>query len=116
MRVYREEGSTFSSEGKVYDLNTLFLLTQDTMNQLIKVSELTWVLAHDTPRRERVQRADVTVPILVTKLGKLELVIAGLHRLQKAVELGLKELPYKRVSPEMLKMAEIRKPIKRVNG
>lgn len=111
-RHYTEENSTFASDGKTYNLSTLFLLTRETPIQEIEVSKLTWVLAYDRPRPDRVHRADLSAPIMVTTYKGQELVIDGLHRLQKAVNENKKTLPYKRVSDEMLAMAEMKKQSK----
>jgi hypothetical protein len=109
LELYQEElGSSFECDGKLYDINALFMLTEDLPVLYFPVSLLTWVLEWDTPDPERLAIADVTVPILVSKYGDDLLAVDGLHRLTKAVELGMDTIPGKFVSDSMLAQAKIK--------
>lgn len=107
--TYREEeGSTFTHEGKKYDLNSVLSLVERNPTQKIRISEIDWVLEFDTPDPIRVRKADVTAPILIApSKSSLPTVVDGLHRLQKAKEMGLESLPYKYVSNKVLKSTEL---------
>jgi hypothetical protein len=105
---YQEDAdSTFESDGQRYSLNALFraVALQPVLN--IEVSKLTWVLDHvgRDQNQARVQQADLTAPLLVAHYKGAELVVDGLHRLIKAVQLHATQLPYRRVSPTQLKQA-----------
>lgn len=108
MAGYREEpGGEFESDGKLYDLNRIFEAVEHEPVQQIAVKELIWVLQYDSPDRRRVERADLSAPILVTRYQGKELVVDGLHRLAKAVQMNQATLPYRRVSPEAMRHALI---------
>lgn len=101
MAAYQEEnGSTFSSNGKVYDLNAIFKAVQHQPVLRINVAQLVWVLKHvqlDKDDGARIAQVDLSVPILVTLDEGKELVVDGLHRLVKAQRDGVPVLPYRRV-------------------
>jgi len=106
---YREEeSSTFTHEGRKYSLNAVLSLVEDDPIQRMEIGRLIWVLDFADADPIRVRRADVSAPILIapSKSG-LPTVVDGLHRLQKAKEIGLKSLPYFFVSERVLKLAEI---------
>jgi hypothetical protein len=103
-----EESSTFQNGDKVYNLNTLFKLTQNEDVKHIAISELDWIfdpennLGSFDDTDQRTKNADYSVPILVAKFDNQEVVIDGLHRLSKAIKVKLKDMPYKRVTQAML--------------
>jgi hypothetical protein len=106
---YQEElGSTFISDGRLYDLNALLILTEHLPVLDFPVSLLEWVLEWDTPDPERLKTADPSVPVLVANYRDELVTVDGLHRLTKAVELGLDIIPGIFVSDEMLAMVEIK--------
>jgi hypothetical protein len=81
---YREEGSTFGSNGRVYDLNRIFEATQGRRPRRVRMSELDWILRAAPPHdAARVARADTRYPILVHREGGRTVVVDGLHRLAK---------------------------------
>lgn len=99
-----EEDSVLERDGKVYDLNFFFRITHNSPILTIDVSKLTWVLKYLTyttdGHKKRIERADISVPLLVTKYKNKELVVDGFHRLVKAIQMNIKHLPYKRISEE----------------
>lgn len=106
-KVYQEEKSIFSSNGKSYDLNAIFKMVANQPLEQIAVNKLIWVLEFtgDDYDRQRVEDSDIKVPVLVTLHEGKELVIDGYHRLLKALKKHVKVLPYKRVTPEQMKQA-----------
>ena len=105
--IYQEDDSIFASDGKKYDLNLLFKLANDKQPENFKISDLDWVLKYDTPRQERVSKANTSIPILVTKRKNDLLVIDGLHRLAKAKANGKKTISGKMISQSEFEKAEI---------
>lgn len=106
--TYQEEdGGTFTHNGIDYDINLIFKLTEHSKVVKFKVKDLKWVLEYDNPDPVRVDKADLSAPILVHKLGNELVAVDGLHRLAKAVRDGVETLPGKWVTDEMLKQAQV---------
>ena len=95
-KIYQEgENDTFVSGGVTYPINKYLKIGATKPTVQIPVSELKWVLQYDKADPARVEKADITAPLLVTKWqGKL-VAVDGLHRLTKAVQQGVKTLPCK---------------------
>lgn len=111
-RLYQEHGSQFESNSNCYNLNYIFKAVKDEPVEYIDISELMWVMKHvDDLDPSRIKNADVTIPILVTKYRNKELVVDGLHRLAKALQSRMKQLPYKRVSEEVFEASRIKSSI-----
>lgn len=107
--VYQEEdGGTFEANGVLYDLNYIFREVAKEPVHEIEVSKLDWVLEYCHSDPERVKKADLDAPILVTKFEGKELVVDGEHRLQKAFKEKKKTMKYRRVSPEIMKKAIVK--------
>lgn len=105
-KLYQEPKSTFKSNAQYYDLNVIFKAVEHQQIEYIPTSELIWILKHIDPLDpQRVKAADVSIPILVTKYRNKELVIDGLHRLVKATQSRMKNIPFKRVSKEVFESA-----------
>lgn len=109
---YREAGlSTFDHQGHRYNLNKLFDQMEGSQIVDFLVDDLKWVLEYDDADPERVAKADITCPILVTQteeVGEMKLVVVdGLHRLAKAVEEGIETLPGRFVLPENLEDCDL---------
>lgn len=106
VHLYQEPKSTIKSNANYYNLNIIFKAVEQQPVEHIALTELVWILKHIDPLDpERVQRADVSVPILVMQYRNKELVIDGLHRLVKATQSRMKTIPYKRVSKEVFNQA-----------
>lgn len=112
--MYLEKrNSTVTSNGVTYYLNGIFRDTQHQPVEQFKVADLAWILEwvdHSSPEdQQRVQEADLSAPILVTreqkglKLTDRLVVIDGGHRLDKAVRQHVLTLPGKLVSPQVMK-------------
>ena len=108
--MYQEsEPSTFTHDGKQYDLNTVFKCVDKNNVTKVAVSELVWVLPHTMIDEDRLKKVDLTIPILVTMDAKKRIVVIdGAHRLTKAVNDGVLSLPAKWVSKTILKKALIK--------
>ena len=112
--LYQEpKGGSFTHNGKDYDLNKLLRLSDDLDEDAIPVDQLDWVLDHDDPENEpeRIKKADLTAPILVTwwfnDEGHSQLVVLdGLHRVAKASEEGVDMLPGHYIDADMLAKCE----------
>lgn len=103
---YREEG-VVHHDGHNYDLNAIFSLVANKSVQNYSVGLLVWLLDYDTPRQDRVQAADITYPIIVTRWQGRLLVIDGIHRLAKAHRLGYQTIPGRYVTKAELDSAMI---------
>lgn len=101
--VYQEEGnSTFTHDGKLYDLNKLLQITESFTVHQVNVSSLTWIFKHGVPDDKRVEEADISVPILITLWNGKWTVIDGFHRLTRAYLNRVKQIPAKIVKPHDL--------------
>ena len=105
--MYQEsEPSTFTHDGKEYDLNIVLQSVDNNKVTKVAVNDLTWVLPYTAVDINRVEKADLTVPILVTMdLKDRVTVIDGAHRLTKAVNENVVSLPAKWVTKTILKKA-----------
>lgn len=100
---YREPGSTFTHDGVEYDLNGVLLESDSIPVHQYSVDKLKWILEGATGNVNRVRSADISTPILVHKLrGKL-VAVDGFHRVSKAVENGVKSLPGRLITDDILK-------------
>ena len=96
---YREgKDSTFTHNGKEYELDKVLEEAEDKPVKQRKVSDLEWVLEHGEPNPERVKKADPDVPVIVTRYGDKYVVVDGFHRLAKAKAEGRKSIPTKTVT------------------
>jgi hypothetical protein len=98
--------NTFTHDGSEYNLTKLNSIVRDNPIKTFKVEELKWILQYDDPTKdtERMKRARLSVPILVTKWEDKLAVIDGLHRLAKTTSDKIKG---RLVSQEQLKKALI---------
>jgi hypothetical protein len=85
--IYSEpDDSTFTHNGREYDLNGLLSATLGMQTQQFAVSRLTWIFRWSDPFDDaaRIDSADLEWPILVTGSEGRLVVLDGLHRLAKA--------------------------------
>jgi hypothetical protein len=110
LKVYQEaKDSTVTHDGKVYSLNVLFKLTADRPIKQYKTNELSWVLKYTSVNPQRIDKADLTIPILVVDDPRHGLVaIDGAHRLTKAVREHVRVLPGREVTQSDLSKALIK--------
>lgn len=104
---YQEEGSTFSHQGNLYDLNVLFEITHGRKAAMIPVSKLEWITKYGTPDEKRVDDADTSVAIIALLSNGVYYVLDGFHRLTKAIRQRKVSLPVIVVLERDLKKALI---------
>ena len=98
-KVYQEHHSdTFTLDKKQYPINKYLRQGASKSTVMMPVSELEWVLKYDTPDPVRLEKADLSAPLLVTRWQDKWVAVDGLHRLTKAVKTGVRELPCKIIS------------------
>jgi hypothetical protein len=102
------EDSNFTHEDHQYDLNGLLSATVGEPEIQIPVSKLKWIMKWDPMTKEdepRIDNADLSAPLLIIK-DKLAdnqwVVLDGIHRLAKALKLGVATLPAIVVTQEQL--------------
>lgn len=103
IELYQEDpDSSFTHEGHLYDLNKLLAVTERFGTRKFKVDDLKWVLMFSKPDPERAKEADPNVPIIVTYSNGKLVAVDGLHRLVKAIELGMTHIEGKFVYKDVL--------------
>ena len=103
---YQEEGSTFQDGDRIYDLNKIWKAVNHRPILYIAVDQLDWVVQpKDTPDQERVDRSDLTAPLLITRSNGRMLVVDGYHRLVKALKNQVLALPYRFVPSSVMRSA-----------
>lgn len=105
--LYQEHrGSTFTHDGRKYDLNKLLKAVDGKSVDMFKVGDLKWVLKHTDVDEDRVKKADKSKPVLVTKWRNKLVAVDGAHRLTKAVRSGDAKIRGKFVTPDELDAAK----------
>lgn len=115
-KVYQEgHGSTFESDGVLYDLNGIFKDAHNIPVNNIATAKLLWCIPKDLDPR-RVEAADDTIPVLVTIYKGKPLTVDGAHRVTKR---RMKQMvpkskfpattPYKLIPADVMKKHIIKK-------
>lgn len=108
LHAYQEEDdSEFTHDGVLYNLNKILTLTASHTVKMFDIEDLKWAVEDVTLEKARKQRADYSVPLLVTNWQGKWVVIDGTHRLAKALDAGIKELPVRIVSAKELEAARV---------
>ncbi len=82
-KVYQEEhGSTFESDGTLYDLNGILRDAHNLPVNNIATVKLMWCIPKDLDPK-RVAASDDTIPVLITFYKGKPLVVDGAHRVSK---------------------------------
>lgn len=89
--------STFTHLGKEYSVDDVISLAAGSKITKTPISEIDWALAGAKIDPSRLEKADVTQPILLTNWGDKKVVIDGTHRLYKAKTQGLESISTKYV-------------------
>jgi hypothetical protein len=109
--IYQEEeGGVFESEGVHYDLNTIFRLTHGFPVHHYQIKSLLWIMNKTSLTADdenRIQKADLKIPILVTSYRYRLLIVDGYHRLIKAQRTLQKTIPGIYVPSVIMKQAVI---------
>lgn len=96
---------TFTHDGRIYSLSLVRRLVLPQKMFLLPLKDLVWVLKYDTPDEDRIKLAQHRHPLLVSRWNGKWTVVDGLHRLEKYRRKGVKLIPVKEVTKEMLKRA-----------
>jgi len=105
---YNENGSTFTRDGREYDLGALLAEANQRPTEMFKIDDLKWILDHVETDPERLENANLSAPILVTrdKQNRLD-VIDGIHRLTKSIAEGRDEILGRFVPADMVARYDI---------
>ena len=107
------EIDSFTHDGRHYSLAKVRVMLRTQTAFLLPIEKLLWVQDHDAFDEDRVVNAKIRWPLIVTKwkdpkTGKTKwTVVDGLHRLERYRRRGIKRIPCKEVTSEMLKKALI---------
>jgi hypothetical protein len=113
---YQEEpNSTFEDEGVKYNLNSIFKSTEVSTPIHLPISKLMWQVSKKeigTSKQNLAKdpnKIDLSVPIIVwRKDAKHVVLVDGMHRLKKAINQGVKELPAKWVTRTAMDEAKVK--------
>ena len=107
-KYYRENPkSSFTHDDQEYDLNKLLKLTSTEKGNYFPIKELKWILSHTKIEKNRVEKADISYPILIGKMNSKWVVYDGVHRLTKAIEEDRKTIKAIKVSSYLLNKCKI---------
>ena len=120
--VYQEsEDGSFTHNGKKYSLNKVFKIIHNKSIESVEISELAWILKYcydivdgqkichscrKGPKgwhEERIKNANLNIPIIITRSEEGLVVLDGLHRLERAIQDKVLELPAKYITETELK-------------
>jgi hypothetical protein len=87
MKIYREEHGTFRHNKKHYDINKIFKIVHDKPIKRFYIKDLKWILNHTKVDKNRVEKASLHHPIIVTKENNRYIVVDGVHRLSKLINI-----------------------------
>jgi len=105
--LYQEtKGGSFTHDKQKYDINTVFRLVDKNPVSYFKVADIEWILAEDNDAA-RVKSADLNAPLLMTIWKRKWVVLDGVHRLQKAIDMEVEYLPGRIVSQEQLEESKV---------
>ena len=108
-KIYSEYNSYFTHNGQSYNLNKLIRLSDKNQIYKLNVNKLKWILKYSNVYRTRVKKANIKVPILVTKIGTKYYILDGAHRLKRALNNNIKFIRIKLISKKMLDTCKLRK-------
>lgn len=110
--IYQEYESTFSNNHRTYDLNKIFKFVHNKKTRLLDISKLKWMFKHiDKLNKNRINKADINIPIIITKENDRYIVVDGMHRLQKSINNNKTVIPYKYLSKKELNQSLIKELI-----
>lgn len=102
---YYEKNGTVTHNSKLYDINKILQIVENKSSKLFPISRLKWILNHTKVWKNRIQKADLKYPIIITKENGKYIVIDGVHRLTKAISLHNKEILAKYISKREIESA-----------
>lgn len=98
---------TFSHDHGVYDLTKVRRMVLGSKAFFLPIGQLLWVLHYDHPDEKRVLKAKIRHPLLVAKYRGKWAIVDGLHRLERYRRRGIRVIPVKLVTDDMLRKAYI---------
>lgn len=107
--LFSEDIDSFTHDDEEYDLQRVKDLVRDNEVTDRDVDDLKWILEDSGIDKKRIKTADTDNPVIVTRWENKWLVLDGAHRLQKAVDEGLKTLPTKSITKKQLDTCKITK-------
>lgn len=121
--IYQESNEgKFTHNGVKYNLNKALKISHSRPTIKVKTADISWILGYnfvnvdgkmvcyscrkgpDNWHEERINKADLVAPIITTKENDRIIVLDGIHRLDKAMRMGIEELPAKSLSKEDLEL------------
>jgi hypothetical protein len=99
--------STFTHNKKRHSVDAAIAASKQRPVVEVPVRDLAWILKHSKPQADRVRAADPTVPVLITKWGDKDVVVDGLHRLQKAQDIKQNTILTRRLSAADLRKVQV---------
>jgi hypothetical protein len=106
---YREEkDSTVTHDNKRYSVNKLLDIVKHKPTTTVNVDDLKWILKYTKLDKERVRKANIKHPIIITKWKSKWVILDGAHRLQKAVNTNTTHLQAKEVHSDELNKALVK--------
>jgi hypothetical protein len=95
---------TFTHAGKLYNLVKARHLIRHDKSFLLPIDSLLWILQYDSPEsEERISKAKHRYPLIVSKWNGRWVVVDGLHRLVKYQRKGIRVIPVKELTADMLR-------------
>lgn len=108
IRELYQEGptSTLTHDGNEYSVDKLLQLTANVKVTNIAVDKLSWCIPNNLDA-DRVESADIQIPIIVTSYGDKLVVLDGAHRVKQALNSNVSTIPSKYILPTILATARI---------
>ena len=99
--VYQEPNSFVSYDRKIYKLNTILQIANTFPVALMPVRELSLLLDSHHLSYERVKKANLSYPVIISELRDKFIVLDGVHRLAKSIVAGISDIPAKFIRPDL---------------
>lgn len=112
--AYREgSSSTYTHNGKTRTVDSLIAIAAESPVTPVRVADLKWVMEYTDVDPKRVDAADLSVPVIVTKMADGRLVaVDGAHRLARAIREGRSSIPMRFVKEADLDRQVVSKQVK----
>lgn len=102
---YFEINSAITHNNKLYDLNKILKIVENKQPKLFPISKLKWILKYTKVWKNRIKKSSLNYPIIITKEDGKYIVIDGVHRLTKAINLNNRNIMCKYVSKKEIQSA-----------
>jgi hypothetical protein len=98
---------SFTHDSIEYDLTKVRKELRDNKAFLLPITDLLWIHKFDTPKEERIRKAKLRWPLIVVRWGNKWVVVDGLHRLELYRRKGIKKIPVKEATLEILEKCKL---------